>query len=207
MSRTSRYKLLYLLALALLAAIVFGVLVLIGSWPPPATSLLVVAVVLLIPGRINGHFWRDFYRARRLLGEERLAESVDYGERFLDRVRRWPRLKKLIWLQWGIYTRDIEAMTLNNLGAARLMMGDFERARENLQSALELDRLAPLPHFNLAMISKLQADEQAFQDHLQRARELGYKGSSVDALLSRMGQVLAQVEGRGAGSNARDLGD
>jgi Flp pilus assembly protein TadD len=87
------------------------------------------------------------------------------------------------------------------------MMGDFERARENLQSALELDRLAPLPHFNLAVISKVLGDEQAFLAHLDRARELGYKGTSVDAFLRGLGGTLARVEGHGAGSKTRDPQD
>jgi hypothetical protein len=48
-------------------------------------------------------------------------------------------LKRLIWLHAGIYTHDIEAMALNNIGACHLGPGVFDRVSEPLQMALTID--------------------------------------------------------------------
>jgi hypothetical protein len=43
-----------------------------------------------------------------------------------------------MWLCWAFYTRDIEAMALNNLGAARLELGARDEAAAAFREALAL---------------------------------------------------------------------
>ena len=192
MSRTTRYKLLYVAVLALMIA---GI----GTWVlvrrPPTWALIVVGVLLLIPGRVAGHYWRDFFRGR-VLFRRQPAASIPYFERFLETIQQRPRLKHLIWLMWGVYTRDVDVMTRNNLGAAYLQTGDLEQAQSYLESAVTLDPEAPLPYFNLALVAHLQGDSHWAAECLKTARNLGFKRAISDKLVTGAGEILAQIEGR-----------
>ena len=117
MNRTTRYKTLYLMAVLVLAAGVVAIMSTTGAY---ALTLVFASVVLLVPGRIQGYFWRDFFRGRRLLGRGNAQDAIPYFMGFLDELVARPWLKRLIWLSWGMHTRDIEVMTRINLGAALL---------------------------------------------------------------------------------------
>jgi Flp pilus assembly protein TadD len=93
-------------------------------------------------------------------------------------------------------------MTLNNLGAAQMSLGDFDAARQALQSARELDPLAPLPYFNLAMIEDAEGNAEQSARLLQQARDLGFKGSMSDRFIGRTGELVARAEGHGAKRSA-----
>ena len=202
MSRTSVYKLLWV-------AIVLGGIVLslfaIKACPYPSAATLVLVVVFLTPGRIQGIAWRPFFRGRKAqtVGNWKLAIS-EYTL-FQEQVRARPGLKGLIWLSWGMYSRDIEAMTENNLGACHLELGALEKAEPHFHRALTLDPLYPIPHFNLAVVKGLQKDFLGFNEHFEQAKRLGYHRSGVDHAIRRLGEVLAAVEGRGAPSSGAKL--
>lgn len=194
MSRTSKYKLGYLVFLTLGVAAAFLVALLLEGGVP---ALLVMGVALLVRGRVQGYFYRDLFRGRRLLGERRFAESISYNERFLSTVRRKPWLKQLFWLGWSIYTPNAEAMALNNLGAAHLELGHFDQATSMFSDALARDPEFPMPYYNLALMHEVLGDHGRAEPLLREASERGYKRTSVDRLISQAGGLYARLEGRG----------
>jgi tetratricopeptide (TPR) repeat protein len=191
-NRTAKYKLLYcgavvlLLADAVLAAILLGGGV--YAWGA-------VVVLLLVPGRVQGHYYRELFTARKLLNEGRYTESVPHGERFLTQVRRSPWIKHLIWLSGTVYTPDAEAMTLNNLGAAHLELGHFDRAASAFEAALALDPAYAIAYYNLALLRAAQDDEGRAAGLLRRAQDLGYRRTNVDQLIGQAQSLLARLEG------------
>lgn len=197
MNRTVRLKILCVVVLLVLLALAL----LLSAALFPELGLLAmfaVALLLFVPGRIQGVFFRDFFRGRRLLEIGRPAEALVPFRRFLVQVQRKPRQKRLLWLSWAIYSTDIEAMTWNNIGAAHTELGEWSAAREALSRALATDDQYPIPHFNLALIASAEGDRQEAQRELDAARRLGYRETSIDQLIMQAGSLLARIEGRGA---------
>lgn len=193
MSRTTRRKLAYLLVLV--GAVACTLWSLRASDASPAAMLL-VAVLLLLPGRIQGHYYRAFFRGRRLMGAGRYAEAIPHFEQFLATIRARPRLKRLVWLSWGMYTRDIEVMTLNNLGAGLLELGRLDAAERHLRSAIGLDPESPMPWHNLGLLESRRGNAELAARAPDEARRLGFRGDVSDALVRAGGSALAKLEGR-----------
>jgi len=195
MNRTSQYKLLYLLAMILIGTpVVFCIF----YFRLSLQEVMLVAILLLIPGRLPGFFWRDFYRGRKLLSTGDWESSLKYFERFLSEVKRRPWLKHFIWLSWGFYTRDIEVMTHNNMGAAQLGLGQLAEAEQHFDMARQIDSQAPLPYYNLALLAQIRGDADSAKALLEKAQRLGYRGTTYDKLIEAAGSVLAQLEGHDA---------
>ena len=194
MTRTARYKLGYVGALVALGTVAVIAIVALGGGSVP---MIVVAAILLIPGRILGVAYRDLFRGRRLLDLRQAEASIPYTLRFLEYIRQHPGRKRLLWLAWSVYTPDSEAMALNNLGAAHLESGDFVAAADAFNAALAVDPEYPIPHYNLAIERAVAKDEAAAARHAAEAERLGFRGTSVDAIIRNAGALLARVEGRG----------
>jgi tetratricopeptide (TPR) repeat protein len=193
MSRTAKLKWAYLVAIvALLAALIFLNRQLGGG---PAV-LVPVVLLLLVPGRIQGHYYREFFRGRALLAAREPEKAKEHFLRFLRQIHEHPWQRKLLWLAWTVYTPDVEAMTYNNLAACDLECGDLPGAEASSAKALELDPRYPIPHVNLAIIRHLQGHEAESRRHLQTARELGYSGGNIDQLVQSGAALLAKAEGR-----------
>lgn len=192
MTRTSRYKLGYIVALAIYGAIAAGAIVALGGG---ILAVLIVAGVLLVPGRLLGFAYRDLFRGRHLLGMRQAEASIPHTLRFLDYIRANPGRKRLLWLAWSVYTPDAEAMALNNLGAARLETGDLEAAADALKAALAVDPEYPLPHYNLAIERAIAKDEAAASRYAAEAERLGFQGAGVDAIIRQGQALLARIEG------------
>ena len=109
MSRPLRSKLLYVVALGTLGAAVVAFVV----YSPFGKGLVLIAtaIVLLIPGRIQGFVFRDHYRGKRLMGAGQLEAAIDHFERFLVQVREKSWKKRFIWFAWGIYSWDKRGQT------------------------------------------------------------------------------------------------
>lgn len=92
MTATHWRKLLYLplVLLALGGMVLLGAVI--GGWP----DLLVAALLMLVPGRIQGFVYRDFFRGRRLFSQGRYADAIPHFERFLHAVRARPWIKRLL---------------------------------------------------------------------------------------------------------------
>lgn len=193
MSRTTKYK-----------AIYFGVVgtgVVLMLWLVPrfhgsAAGFIVLALALLLPGRVLGFFWRDLLRGLRLLRVRRFAESKQCSQRFLADVRARPWLKRLIWLGLSTYSRDPEALALNNLGAAEIMLGEWDQAQEHLHASLAVDPLNPLPCFNLGKLSAARGDQPAAGRWFDQAVALGYSQTLVDQAIRLAQARFAFTDGR-----------
>lgn len=179
-TRTAKYKLRYMATFAALLATALVGMALAG-WTMPA--VVIVSLVLLIPGRLQGHFYRDLFTGRRALEAGDLDASRTHTERFLTTIREKPGLKSLIWLGGVVYTADPEAMALNNLGAAHMEAGRLDAAESGFRGALDVDPLYPIPLSNLAVLSEVKGDRTAAERYLREAEEQGYTGSNLDRVM------------------------
>lgn len=196
MTRPLKSKLLYVSAFAVLGG---ALLALVAYSPYDKRLVLIVAgVLLLLPGRVQGFVFRDHYRGRRLMATGQLESAVAHFERFLARLRAAPWKKRFIWLAWGFYSWDIEAMTLNNLGVALMGLGEWDAARDRNEEALRVDPKYPVPYFNLAVLAAAQGDEAHARELLARAEALGYARTPLDRVIHMGQSLLAHVEGRGS---------
>jgi tetratricopeptide (TPR) repeat protein len=193
MSRTAKRKVLYV---ALLVVVLSIAVLVLNAFDYKLGAFLGVTLVLLLPGRVQGHYWRQFFRARDLVTQRRYREAEPVFEQFLERVQRQPRLKWLIWMNYGVFTRDVEAMTLNNLGVCALEEGRFGAAEKHLNKAAALDPANPLPYYNLAIVQQALGRGEAAQREWLRSQELGYRRTPFDMVIHRAGELLTRVEGR-----------
>lgn len=168
------------------------------SWRFSPAAVMFVALLLIVPVRVQGACWREYLEGSRLLAEKDPAGAIGHFERFRSQLRDRPWLKYLSWFSWGAHTHNIEAMTLNNLGASHLALGDFAVARHWLEAARGLDPLSPLPYFNLALLERVQGNAEQSSRLFERARDLGFTGATSDQLLRQADELLARIEGHGA---------
>jgi tetratricopeptide (TPR) repeat protein len=193
MSRTAKLKCGYVFAIVALAVLS----ILLGRQFGGGPGLfMAIGLLLFIPGRIQGHFYREFFRGRQLLASRQPDEAKVHFLRFLRQIEESPGQRKLVWLAWTVYTPDVEAMTYNNLAACALESGDWQAAEAAATKALELDPKYPIPHVNLAIIRHLQGDVMAAEASMQKARELGFNGGKIDQLVRSGADLLAKAEGR-----------
>lgn len=191
-NRTTKYKLTYVLVcIVLVCAVVLTAF----KSEDPLIVVFLASAILFIPGRVQGWLWWDFFKGRRLLASGRREESIEHFDKFLKLVRERPWLKKMIWLSWGMYTRDIEVMTLGNLGAAYIEVGKPDLAEQFLREAISLDPEYPIAYYNLGQLAGMRGDLEQANEYLLRARKLGYASGAVDKMISQLGQTFADLEG------------
>lgn len=193
MTRTARFKIIYLATLAVLG-ILSAAAVFIAPEGRRTAVMIVLALILFLPGRIQGWILREHFRGRRLADAGRFEESIRESEAFLARVAREPWRKRAVWLGGVAYSRDIEAMTINNVGVAALHLGDLDKAGASFRRALALDPEYPIPHRNLAVLASMRGDEQAAREEWGEAERLGYTAGRFDDVLREAQRVLAAVE-------------
>lgn len=193
MSRTARYKWVYVAVLAILALAAGAAILALGGG---IITVIAVALLLLVPGRIQGFYYSDLFTGRRLLDAGEPEKAIPLIERFLESIKRHPQRGKLLWLSWSIYTPSVVAMAINNLGVARLGLGQVNEAEQAFTNALAQDPLYPLPHFNLAIVHELRGNRVGAAESVERARQLGYTGGTLDTVIRKSQSLLASVEGR-----------
>lgn len=194
MLRLTRYRLGYVAALTVLGTAAFA---LAARADFHLAAVALIAAVLVVPGRLNGYLWRDFYRGTRLVRLGRHAEAIPYLESFRARLAERPQLKRAIWLAWPSNTPDVEVMTLTNLGAARFSVRDLDGAEADLVRATELDPQSALSWLNLAVVRRARDDSEGAEHAAATAYRLGYRGNALDKAQGGMGAVLTRLEGRG----------
>lgn len=192
MDRVTRRIVGYVAVVALLAAVVVVLL----PWPPGRLHLVVAALFLLLPGRLQGVLWRDFFRGRHAMGEQDFAGAEKHFILFLNKLQHQPRLRSAAFLAWNFYTWNPEAMTRNNLGACRLALGELDAAELELKEARDLDQGFPLPYFNLGVLAHARGAESEAEGLRALAAKLGYRAATRERLISAAGAALAAVEGR-----------
>lgn len=188
MTRTTKLKIGYFMVLVLL---VIAALAVSAVFRSSLAALVLIAAVLLLPGRIQAIVYRDLYTARRLMAAGKAEESIECTRRFLGMIRRNPGNKKLLWASWSVYTVDVEAMALNNLGAAHLERGEVEAAEKAFEEALRLDPEYAIPSFNLAVIAGARGDRAAAERHVARAVKHGYRIVKVERAI-QLGEALRE---------------
>ncbi|MEX2151545.1 MAG: tetratricopeptide repeat protein [Steroidobacteraceae bacterium] len=199
MTRTTRYKIQYAVVLVVGVALAAAL-----SWwlRYQVVTLLVIAGILLIPGRVSGFIWRDFYRSRRLHDLGQYEASLKSSQRFVNHLAERPHLRRYWWLAWAVYSRDPLAMALNNIGSTQLELGMLEEAEASFREALKCDPEYPIPHFNLAVLCMVRNDRLKAEEHANNAVELGYYRNAADRMLHAASRLLARIEGRGHGLRA-----
>ncbi|WP_050434750.1 tetratricopeptide repeat protein [Chondromyces crocatus] len=196
MSRVARYKIGYVVALCVVAALAFGVVHALGREPE---VLLAVGVALLVPGRVQGVVFRALFQGRRAFATGHAEVALKHFERFLGQLRAAPWRKRMLWLSWSVYTPDAEAMALNNVGSTLMVLGKFDEAARVFEEALAVDPLYPLPHFNMAIVEQVRGNSAAAARLAGESARLGYAHSTLDVVIHRAQALLATVEGRRAG--------
>ena len=194
MTRTTLYKAHYFSILCLAGTVALAALF---YFRFSAISILLILVALLIPGRILGFYWGDLLRGLRLLNARQFAESKRHSQRFLEKVRRQPWLKHLVWLWSSTYSHDPEVLALNNLGAAELNMGETEAAKLHLSEAIRLDGKCPLPFFNLGVLHANIGEPEEAKRCFEQAARLGYSNSLSDKLVRAAQTRFAHTDGGG----------
>lgn len=197
MNRTLKLKLLYVAAFLTLGSLSLWIIMTLFPGRELVGAML-VGLVLLVPGRIQGFVYRDLFRGRRLYCAGRPKEAAGYFQTFIAELRRKPWKKRFIWFSWTFYTTDVEAMAWNNLGAAMTSMGKWTEAKKSFEAALATDAKYPLPYLNLARIAIVEEDRAQAERRIQQAMSLGYRSTTVDQLIYQSQALLAKIEGRGA---------
>ena len=174
MTRTARYKLIYFAILAggvLLGLAVTLLLSRTSSFFP--VVLIGVCLLLLVPGRIQGYFWSDLQAGLYHLNRKHYAASKAHSERFLVTLRKRPWLRQLIWLGTSAYSRNVEVLARNNLGAAMMKLGEIDAAKEQLTRAIALDPECPLPYRNMGVLTLHSATSAEAMPWFEKAAALG----------------------------------
>lgn len=184
LTRTAKHRLQYAVlvcsAVGLVGSIGYGILEVYPQWR--IFVLLGIGVVLLVPGRIQQIYWKDFFRGQKLQLKGRHREALEAFEGFLTTLRERPGLRHLIWFAQWSYTRDVEVMTLNNMGVSAMTLRSIKQAETFLKSAAELDPDSPLPYYNLAVLYYGLGDDAHGAANLVRAGTLGYRKASIREL-------------------------
>jgi tetratricopeptide (TPR) repeat protein len=176
--------------------IVFGgALALISMAPSGDRSsfVIVLCFVLIVPGVIGRWLLRDLLASRALMARGEFLSALAAAERFLAEQSRRPWIRHAIWTQYGVYTLSVEAMGLNNAGAALLELKRLADSRDMLERARAADPAYPIPAYNLAVVAKLEGDEAESSRLAQEAANLGYAHGDLDTILRGIGEAYARL--------------
>jgi tetratricopeptide (TPR) repeat protein len=194
MTRVARYRTSYFVLLAALAGGTYFVIRATGN---SRVAFAAAAVLLLIPGRLQGLFFRPLFRGQRDLTQGKASDAAREFENFLKLLERQPWRQWALWLGWSLYTPSAKAMGFNNLGVAQADLGNEASARHAWESALAIDPLYPAPYANLAALAAAGGNTGQATSLLSQAKQLGYTGGALDQATHRVQQLLATVESRG----------
>ena len=164
--------------------------------------LSLIVVFFILPGRLQGYLWRDFFNGRKLMSINNSEEAIYHFKKFEDKLNKKPWLKNAIYLAGFIYTKSIMVMTLNNLGACYLESGKFNDAKNYFESALEIDTQFPLSYYNLSIISEIEDYHELAINQFNTSVELGYSRNTLDQVIHKAGEMYAQFEGRAKNEKA-----
>lgn len=195
MSRTARRKIGYFIFV--FSGVLFAFWAFWRFHPSPLT-IAVIVVLMLIPGRVLGWFWRDLLRGLRLLKERQYEESARHSQAFLDQLRARPWIRHLTWLGGGTYSRSAESLALNNLGAVEIMLDRLDDARAHLEAAIRCDEENPLPYLNLARWARRAgAGEEEILRYAAAAQERGFSFGVSDRIVMASQERFARRDGGG----------
>lgn len=140
----------------------------------------VLFLALLLSGRVQAIFWFELLAGLHNLNRRDYPASKAHSERFLARLHDRPWIKHLIWLGTSSYSLNVEAIALNNLGAAELALGELEAARRHLDEAITRDAKCPLPYRNMGVLVRNTDSVEAARPWFEMAVALGLRGDWSD---------------------------
>jgi len=197
MSRTTRYRLIYMLALS---AVVVAVARAFAAMDDSKGVIIVLGFVLLLsigwPLRLR-QAWPEYWDGMRLLSDGRARAAAVQFEKFLERLRQQPSLRRWMWLLPSAQSRSIEALTLNRLGDARLAHAEFHESQVAYEAALKIDPQYATPHYNLAVLAGLFGYMDEALEHLAEARRCGHVTASERRLKADIHDVRARCDEAG----------
>lgn len=138
---------------------------------------LLMFVLLLAAIPVQYAACRDYIRGRRLLMQGEAQQAIPLFEAFLQKVRRRPALRHLVWLGGSVSTPSIEALTLNHLGSAAMVLGDMERSEGWLREALQADPRYAVAFYNLSLLAAHRGDQEEAERLMAEAHRLGIAAS------------------------------
>ena len=155
---------------------------------------MILVIVLLVPGRVGGYFLRDLFRGRRLCEKRQFRESLIASDQFLRKLEQQPWRRYFIVSFFGIYTWDVRAMALNNMGTARLELGELDEAELHFRSSLQADPGYPLPYHGLGVILIVRNDQDGGRKMLEEAAKRGFSADGLDQVIARITAVHARYQ-------------
>jgi tetratricopeptide (TPR) repeat protein len=185
MSRTDKYRCLYLAGGTATGLMVISIGAKSGMGPA-IVSVSCLAAVTALATALQHHLWRDHFRGRQFFRLRKWSESADSSLAFIAHARIRPWVSRLVWLNYSVTSRDIIAVTQNNLASAYMALADFDRANAILDEALARDPLYPIPYLNRAKILLMQRRDAEARDALERCRRLGYRRTTWRALCNEV---------------------
>jgi tetratricopeptide (TPR) repeat protein len=192
MSRDHRKHRYLPLLIGLFALVVAAVWIL----RPPLWLLALLAAVWLAASWLARRKYLLFFKGMALLRQQKFEAAELVFLAFLEKLQQRPAMKKgaKFWY-YGAYTPNFEAMTLNNLGVAKMAQGQNDAAAHYFEQALDTDEKYAKPHHNLAALAVVRGDENAARQHFQRAAELGFDGGGFDQFLEKVRVGYAKTYG------------
>lgn len=160
-------------------------------------------LTLLLSGRVQAFFWSELLAGLHKLHRHDYPASKAHSERFLAQLRDRPWLKRLIWLGTSSYSLSVEAMALNNLGAAELALGEVEAARAHLNEAIAKDPKCPLPYRNIGLLILREGSTEEAGPWLDKAVALGLRRDWSDRAAQASQRNNAELSTTGTVSGRR----
>jgi tetratricopeptide (TPR) repeat protein len=181
MTRTDALKAVYVARVA--GIVTFGVGAAIAAHRGAigvATMCAVLSLAFLLSGRVQAFFWSELLAGLHNLNRRDYSRSKTHSEQFLRQLHSRPWLKDLIWLGTSSYSLSVEAIALNNLGAAELALGQVDEARFHFNMAIRKDPKCPLPYRNMGVLVRGTASNEESDPWFEKAISLGLRGDWSD---------------------------
>jgi len=137
-------------------------------------ALLAIQLFVIWHNRKQKENLKTFNVARKLHKQGRYNEAINMFLIYLKEVKDSPDKEKTTLLNFGVYTHSTVAMSYNNIGAGCIEMGQYVKAEESLQRAVEVDGDYSIPYYNLAIIATINGEDELVNRYMTKLSALGY---------------------------------
>jgi tetratricopeptide (TPR) repeat protein len=151
-------------------------------------AVLAVQLFIIINNRKQKETLKSFNIARKLHKTGRYEEAITMFLTYLKEIKDNPEKQKTSMLNFGLYTTSTIAMSFNNIGAACIELGHYDKAEESLERAIEEDGDYAIPYYNMSLIATLKGDDELVNRYLSKMNALGYK-VSMDQITAKVNQL------------------
>lgn len=155
-------------------------------------SILAVQLLIIWHNRKQKENLKNFNIARKLHKQGRYNEAITMFLTYLKEVKARPDQGKTTLLNFGVYTNSSIAMSYNNIGAACIEMGYYQKAIESLERAIEVDGEYAIPYYNLAIVATIRGNDELFNRYMSKISALGYK-VTLDEIANKIESLPEEV--------------